>query len=266
MEISENTEVSEKNVKTEIANLRHITYTHSDCEDVWNPHFGRLDKHFPSVKKCVFVNRCEENDNNYEWATLPNHLQQWTYDDTLSYPQRLAECLQYIEEDYVLFTHEDFILYSEVDIANITSHIALLESVPNLSFVRLIRCGDPKFIKYRDGLSRILKSSSHVFAIQPTLWKRDVLLDIVRNTPADSIWQFEVNANYYCKNKGITGLYSYHGGAKRGRSHWDSDDYPYIATAVVKGKWNTSEYPRELEQLFKEFEIDKDLRGVNVPL
>jgi hypothetical protein len=43
--------------------------------------------------------------------------------------------------------------------------------------------------------------------------------------------------------------------------HWDSDVYPYVATAVVKGKWSYSEYVDELTELLGEYEIDPDVRG-----
>jgi hypothetical protein len=48
----------------------------------------------------------------------------------------------------------------------------------------------------------------------------------------------------------------------RGKYHYDSEVFPYIATAINKGKWNFSEYQEELSLLFKEYNIDKNLRGI----
>ena len=39
-------------------------------------------------------------------------------------------------------------------------------------------------------------------------------------------------------------------------AHHDSSTYPYIATAIVKGMWNVSEYPEELKEVFNEYSID----------
>ena len=50
---------------------------------------------------------------------------------------------------------------------------------------------------------------------------------------------------------------------KRGTYHYDSTIYPFIATAIVKGKWNTMEYVKELTELSAEFNINLDLRGTN---
>ena len=38
-------------------------------------------------------------------------------------------------------------------------------------------------------------------------------------------------------------------GKKRGKFHCDSEYYPFIATALFKGKWTISEYPEELKNL-----------------
>ena len=44
---------------------------------------------------------------------------------------------------------------------------------------------------------------------------------------------------------------------KRGKFHYDSSVYPYVCTAVIKGKWNFKEYKKELYEIFydKNFNI-----------
>ena len=49
---------------------------------------------------------------------------------------------------------------------------------------------------------------------------------------------------------------------KRGLFHYDSSIFPYIATAIVKGKWNYSEYKNELDILFDNYKINKHERGI----
>ena len=50
-------------------------------------------------------------------------------------------------------------------------------------------------------------------------------------------------------------------GKKRGKFHCDSEYYPFIATALFKGKWTISEYPIELKKLFTKYKIDPLIRG-----
>jgi hypothetical protein len=49
---------------------------------------------------------------------------------------------------------------------------------------------------------------------------------------------------------------------KRGGNHYDSNVYPYIATALVKGKWIISEYSDQLTKLLINYNIDQNKRGI----
>ena len=57
------------------------------------------------------------------------------------------------------------------------------------------------------------------------------------------------------------GLFSVKKGSRVGNHH-NSWIYPYIATAVVKGKWNVAEYQKELDVLFNEYNINPFERGI----
>jgi hypothetical protein len=57
-------------------------------------------------------------------------------------------------------------------------------------------------------------------------------------------------------------LYYYNEEKKRGLNHYDSSIYPYIATALVRGKWNLSEYNFELKPLLEKYKIEINLRGI----
>ena len=61
---------------------------------------------------------------------------------------------------------------------------------------------------------------------------------------------------------GMKGVYHYDNEPKRGGNHYDTNVYPYIATALVKGKWDVSEYPNELPPILVENNIDHNLRGI----
>jgi hypothetical protein len=73
--------------------------------------------------------------------------------------------------------------------------------------------------------------------------------------------QHEPGGSDICRQLGIRGLQHYGGNPKRGLQHYDSTVYPCIATAVVKGVWNISEYPEEMKSIINEFNIDCRKRG-----
>jgi len=101
-----------------------------------------------------------------------------------------------------------------------------------------------------------------VFSIQPTIWKTERLIELLENNLGQSIWEFETVGQEYCRKANYKGLYSFHrDDVQRGHFHWHSTIYPYIATAIHKGKWVTSEYPAELAQVFSDYDINPEIRG-----
>ena len=117
-----------------------------------------------------------------------------------------------------------------------------------------------RFEPYKD-LYKIPHDPNYVFAVQPSMWRTEDLLTVYSETDIDHIHEFEHMASQVCKQLDIFGLYCYHGESKRGMYHWDSSVYPYIATAIVKGKWNMSEYKNELTPLLEENNINAEERG-----
>jgi hypothetical protein len=79
------------------------------------------------------------------------------------------------------------------------------------------------------------------------------ILDGVGNL---NIWDFE-SAIKFSGQEYISKI----GGEKKiGLFHYESLVFPYIATAIVKGNWNFSEYPI-LKEILEECNIDPKIRG-----
>jgi hypothetical protein len=117
-------------------------------------------------------------------------------------------------------------------------------------------------VRFSDNL--YLNPNNLLFAIQPTIIKKSTLHTIYDKTLGASIWEFEKNSSLLVNMLGLKSCYYYDGSEnKRGLYHWDSSLYPYIATAVVKGKWDFESYGEELRYLLKEYSIDENLRGTN---
>ena len=96
--------------------------------------------------------------------------------------------------------------------------------------------------------------------MQATIWRKDRFIELY-NAAKQEKW-FECEAyETACRNLRIEGLYYYNNEPRRG-GHHDSSIYPYIATAVVRGKWNLKEYRNELEPILQSFNIDPQERGI----
>ena len=236
-------------------NCAIVLYTHTDVKDVWPPFYGQTDKYLSNLKKYIFVDKDDED--------IPDDYQKVFYDDTTIYRKRFLSCLKQIDDEFVMIHHEDMFLYDKPDINRLISYQQRLTN--QYSFVKLIRGGKNVGIsdEIYPELKKIDKSFEYIFAIQPTIWKRDKLIELLEHSGGNSIWEFEVEAQRCCRERNILGYYVDDGGKQRGQFHWDSKVYPYIATAVVKGKWNTKEYPSEIPEIAKEYNVDYKARGTN---
>jgi hypothetical protein len=83
---------------------------------------------------------------------------------------------------------------------------------------------------------------------------------MLQSTGGQNIWDLEVHGQSSFRKLGLRGYQPTTTGRQRGKHHGDSLIYPYVATAIVKGKWNISEYP-ELRQLTAAYDIDWQERG-----
>lgn len=240
-------------------NTAFIMYSHSSYSDVWPLFFGQVEKYLinffkQNIQKYVFINQFSEQ--------IPSSYKQIIYDDKLTYSERMFECLQHVEENYIFFQHEDMILYDQPDLEKIKQIPQILENSEQ-SFVKLIKGGVAWDISTQfDWLKFIPSNSEYVFSVQPSIWKKEPLLNIYKNFLNCDIWSLEIKSQKWCRDNNITGYYTFTDlEEQRGQLHWDSKIYPYIATAIVKKRWNYSEYKKELDKLFLIYNIDPNLRG-----
>lgn len=240
--------------------ISFVLYTHSSYNDCWDAFFGRNKKHFNL-----------DFDNYYIFTDKINHpiderFEPVFYKDDDNYTNRLLDCLSQIKNDYVFFTHEDMMLYDDVNMDYMTECI---DTIKNVDFIKMLKGGGSKDlaidIPYEN--SKVLKtapfSSEYLFAIQPSLWNKQSFINLVKNNLNQSIWDFELKGQDFCRMQGFQSLYTYveDVDARRGIAHFDSVTYPYIATAIFKGKWTTNKYQKELLEMSKDFSINLNIRG-----
>jgi len=233
--------------------MKLLLYTHTDCKDVWIIFFNQINQYLPNLEKIIFVN---ENDES-----IPNDYRKIFYDDKLSYTKRVSQCLNQIETEMILFMHEDMILFDKPDYEKINKFIELINK-NEADFIKLIKVdfgGDKKELH-----PNLIKTPRDLmFSIQPTICKSDKLKNIFSLFDCSG-WDFEKKVTAACLHFSYINCFmaSTETDKKRGSFHYDSNIFPYIATAIVKSKWNYSEYKNELDILFDKYKISKENRGV----
>lgn len=211
--------------------ITFIVHTNSDYYDVLEL-FLESSKKFELEKDFNFV-FC----SNKEIPGYKTHV----YFTMTSYEKRILDTITYISDDYIGLLHEDFIPIGKPDISKIEGSLAILKESKK-DFLRLIRSDDVIINPYKDNLYRTGK-----FAIQATIFKKRYLINYLGNFPDSSIWDLEKKSKYF----DTEGLFYFDNEPLRGLVHHDSSIFPYMATAIVKGKWNT-EYRKELLELRSE--------------
>lgn len=231
----------------------HLTFTHSDYLDVFALYKQQMIKFF-SVGLEHFI-AC--NIDVLGCKTI-------VYDESLKYPQRLFNVLLELEEkfEYVFFDHEDMFLYDHPDINMLKSYFHFMVE-QEADVIRLIK-NDGAIVSQSNeipSLYKIHNSSNWMFSIQPSFWKIKTIKILLEKFFRANIWQLEVKSQKYVKHSGMKCYYSHSQGNQRGIHHFDNEIYPYVATAIGKGKWNFSEYEKELKPLLTKNSIDPSERG-----
>ena len=236
-------------------NLTYVFYSHYDYSDVWPLMFGQSDKFLKNQKKVLFSNKVGEF-NTDGWEVI-------LYDESLPYQKRFASCLEKMNDEIIMIHHEDMFLMKTPKWDEIDKVIKLVED-NTIDIIKVCKASynNTASVRFSDNL--YLNPNNLLFAIQPTIIKKSTLHTIYDKTLGASIWEFEKNSSLLVNMLGLKSCYYYDGSEnKRGLYHWDSSLYPYIATAVVKGKWDVESYGEELRYLLKEYSIDENLRGTN---
>ena len=241
--------------------ITYAVYSHSSYSDCWKPFFGEFRKYcdFKFDDYLLFADDDKDKeDRNFFFSK---------YKDSDSYTERVLSCLDTVETEFVLFSHEDMMLYDHVDLGAMNECI---EAMKDVDLIKLLKGGSSNDFgvdityKHSNFLKWIPSSFEYIFAVQPTIWRGDKFKALLNANKGKAIWQLEAEGQQFCRDNRYKALYTLHpDDKKRGSAHWDSKVYPYIATAIHKGKWMRGEYKEELGRLFKDYGIDETIRGCN---
>jgi hypothetical protein len=228
-----------------------VAYTNTNCSDLWNTFQNQIKKH-TNIPLYMISDKEVENINISDM---------FIYDNKDPYYKVWINALKKFDCEYFIYLQEDFFLYNNVNEDKLNEYVNFLKNNQDYSFVRLIKSGQLGNKKLSDTLYEIEASNPFIFAMQATIWRTDdyiALMEAVREVK----WLETTKYQNMMNKMGMKGVYHYDNEPKRGGNHYDTNVYPYIATALVKGKWDVSEYPNELPPILVENNIDHNLRGI----
>jgi hypothetical protein len=247
-------------IHTDLSDLALLTYTHTACKDVWPIYFGQVKKFLPEDMSSFVLS----NDVGPNFAEDNTFL---VYDESDPYYIQYTTGLDQINQKYILYAQEDFILYDRPNVERLMRYLNFLEKT-DYSFVRLIRSG---FTESDHGLKHIeediydantLDLNSFPFQMQATVWKKSDMRSLYKT--AKSPLHLEPAADWpgCMRLLGLKGTYCYNGEVKQGKYHWGTTTYPHIVSAVQRGKWNTFQHDGIILEILNEYNIDPNDRGM----
>jgi len=227
----------------------NAVYSHSEYFDVLDIFLDQWNK-FYNKEIIIFANQKYNNEKTI------------IYNDKLSYSEKLLYCINQIKENNIFFHHEDMLIYDNPNINLLNEYEKILTKTEK-DFIRLTRApGNCAFSesKLSKTLFNILENSEYVFSVQPSIWKKKSLEKFLNEAGKLNIWELEESSQFINKKVKISGLCHFDNEPKRG-GHHDSNVWPYIASATIKGKWNFAEYENELNKIEK---IKQNARSRNI--
>jgi hypothetical protein len=232
--------------------VAQIAYTNSNCQDLWEMFIKQNRKH---TKMPLYM----ISDKLIDGLEPEN---QFIYQNSDPYYQVWINAVQKFGGEYFIYLQEDFVLYGDVNQEKIDEYVEFLKNNPQYSFVRLLRSGSLYNNKLSDTLYEIESTNMNVFAMQTTIWRASDYIRLIGLVKAHG-W-LETDGDYRDKMIALNmqGVYHYNGEEMGGLMHNNTNVYPHMATALIKGKWDMSEYGNQLNKVLPEYNIDANKRGV----
>jgi hypothetical protein len=236
--------------------LALIINTHSSNEECLELFFYCLEKY---VDQNYFNNVYVFTDATN--TTFPDYVTCINYNPKESFKQQMVHCLSSVEEPNLLYCNEDYLFYDspQLDIAD-----DLLYELDNsdFDFIKMVHTDIEPYEEYKSKLFIIDKSCTNNFSQTLSFWKTEKFLEIHKACPRSEIGEkgdvnghLEVLAQDICRELNIKGLCYYNGEAKRGQVHFDTEVFPHVASALIRGQWN-AEYQKEIQTIMTDYNKD----------
>lgn len=179
-------------------NVAMLFVTCDNYCDAWLPYFACLKNHWPEF--CWPIYLCSESkgleiDGYKIYSPLKN-----SKEDNRQWSKRLLKTLQHIDEEYILFTLEDFWLTSKVDDNKVRQILSILDNDSSIGYICMIN--EKKALSDKKGgsipwvvcseypnLWECTKACHWRLTTQMGLWRKDYLVKMLRSH--ESAWSFE---------------------------------------------------------------------------
>lgn len=237
-------------------NIGILIYTHDEYSFIWETMFTLCNKYIKDVNIHIMYN--DDADKTKVNTLIPSNFIHHTYNTSLIWTKRVLKSLKEMNEEYVLFLHEDWL-----PIDNVSKSILL----DMTKFMKEYKCGYllsyynapiddiDIYTGYDNYYYR--RQLCHIF--QPAIWNKSIFIDFC------TIFNKAKNENEHpeCHNytKNINCYFVYNKTNYNTLRTTNSLFFPHYHV-LSEGLWNFKKYPN-LKEFLNTFGIDTDSRGVH---
>jgi hypothetical protein len=235
-----------------------LIYTHDEYSFIWKAMFLLCQKYIKDIPVHVLYN----NDANMEEVKkyIPDDYIHHTYDTSLIWTKRILKSLNEIDDDYVLFLHEDWLPIGDVKLTVLQNMIYFMNKINCgflLSYARISTTSIQPgiFTGYKDYY--YYQEKNHVF--QPAIWNKNIFKNFCQtlnktkhqNEDRECLDFMYHNNCWSVQNiETVTSLRT-----------TNSLMFPHMH-ALSEGLWNFTKYPT-LKNFLDSFGIDTNSRGIH---
>ena len=237
----------------------YVIYSHSSFSDCWELAIGQAKECLPKNCGKIYLISDDSEETEFRFAQLENseNISLLRYQNEENYTKRVSSCLNQVNADfdYVYFVHEDMPPISPVDGIYLNTMLHFLNN-SNEFYIKLV---DTSFVdKKEEHLSfpgLVKNSGGYSFSVQPSLMKLEDTIPFYEAFDEDiySLERLIIESNFTFS--------SVMGSRKIGKYLLANEHFPHVATAILKGKWCTDEWPEEIRYLASKYNIDLSQRG-----
>jgi hypothetical protein len=221
-----------------------LIHTHLDYIEPFTMCMGQLNLYCPDINKYVLINKKIESKPEFV---------QIEYDDNTNYSQRFKNITDKILNDYILYLHEDMILYDKPNIESLKNLCDIMEK-NNIDCIKLCANTDVTEEIYKNLRKQ---GGFYAFSVQPSLWNKKSFIKFMSHFNY-SIQDMELKTQEFFKINYSSFVYYEGNEIKKGLGHYECNIFPYTATGIVGGKWNMKEYEKELKLLMSKYCINSN--------
>jgi len=239
-------------------NISILVYTHSEYEFMWKPMCELLKKYVTNIDiHWLFEDTA---DNNLINLHVPTEWYKHTYNENMIWTKRVLKCLTEINDDYVLFLHEDWLPINNIRLDVLNRMTEFMESQNCgflLSYSHIFTTSSQKGIFTGFENYYYYPEGNHVF--QPAIWNKKVFIEFCsvlnkskhQNEDRDClIFMNKKNCWSVQNRETVTTLRT-----------TNSLLFPHMH-ALSEGLWNFTKYPT-LKGFLETFGVDTSTRGTH---